>query len=57
MLIEGSSKKSDKDWSGRNSQNKMVVFAKNDQPLKKGDYVKVKVTNATSATLLGEIVS
>ncbi len=56
VLIEGSSKKSDKDWSGRNSQNKMVVFAKNDQPLKKGDYVQVKVTNATSATLLGEIV-
>ena len=56
VLIEGSSKKSDKDWSGRNSQNKMVVFAKNDQPLRKGDYVNVKVTNATSATLLGEIV-
>ncbi len=56
VLIEGSSKKSDKDWSGRNSQNKMVVFAKNDQPLKKGDYIQVRVTNATSATLLGEIV-
>ena len=56
VLIEGSSKKSDKDWSGRNSQNKMLVFAKNEQPLKKGDYVKVKVTSATSATLLGEIV-
>ncbi len=56
VLIEGSSKKSDKDWSGRNSQNKMVVFAKNDQLLNKGDYVNVKVTNATSATLLGEIV-
>ena len=56
VLIEGSSKKSDKDWSGRNSQNKMVVFAKNDQPLKKGDYVQVTVTNATSATLLGEMV-
>ena len=56
VLIEGSSKKSDKDWSGRNSQNKMVVFANNDQPLKKGDYVQVTVTNATSATLLGEMV-
>ncbi len=56
VLIEGSSKKSDKDWSGRNSQNKMVVFPKNEQPLKKGDYIQVRITNATSATLLGEIV-
>ena len=56
VLIEGDSKKSDKDWSGRNSQNKMVVFAKNDQPLKKGDYTHVNITSATSATLLGVIV-
>jgi tRNA-2-methylthio-N6-dimethylallyladenosine synthase len=56
VLIEGSSKKSDKDWSGRNSQNKMVVFGKNESPLKKGDYVNVKITSATSATLLGTIV-
>ena len=56
VLIEGSSKKSDNDWSGRNSQNKMMVFAKNNAPLKKGDYVQVMVTSATSATLLGQIV-
>ena len=56
VLIEGDSKKSDKDWSGRNSQNKMVVFAKNDQPLKKGDYTHVNITSATSSTLLGVIV-
>ncbi len=56
VLIEGSSKKSDKDWSGRNTQNKMVVFPKNNIPLKKGDYVQVQITNATSATLLGTIV-
>ena len=56
VLIEGSSKKSDADWSGRNSQNKMVVFRKNEQDLKKGDYIHVKITSATSATLLGEIV-
>ena len=56
VLIEVSSKKSDNDWSGRNSQNKMMVFAKNNAPLKKGDYVQVMVTSATSATLLGQIV-
>jgi len=57
VLIEGSSRKSDADWSGRNSQNKMVVFRKNEQPLKKGDYINVKITSATSATLLGEILN
>ena len=56
VLIEGSSKKSDNDWSGRNSQNKMVVFPKNNLPLKKGDYVQVNITSATSATLLGAMV-
>lgn len=55
VLIEGSSKKSDKDQKGRNSQNKMMVFpAKNHKP---GEYVQVKVTDCTSATLLGEIVA
>jgi tRNA-2-methylthio-N6-dimethylallyladenosine synthase len=56
VLIEGNSKKRDTDWCGRNSQNKMVVFAKNSTDLKKGDYVQVQITNATSATLLGEMV-
>ncbi len=56
VLIEGDSKKSDKDWSGRNTQNKMVVFPKNSMPLKKGDYIHVNITSATSATLLGVIV-
>lgn len=55
VLIEGDSKKSDKEFKGRNSQNKMLVFPKNGD-LKAGDYVNVKVTDATSATLLGHIV-
>lgn len=55
VLIEGDSKKSENDWCGRNSQNKMVVFPKGNNDLKKGDYVMVKVNNATSATLIGEI--
>lgn len=57
VLIEGDSKRSNKDWMGRNSQNKVIVFPKNELKLKKGDYVKVKVTNCTQATLLGEIIN
>ncbi len=56
VLIEGDSKKSDKDFKGRNTQNKMIVFPKRDG-LKPGDYVWVKVDDATSATLKGEIVN
>ena len=56
VLIEGNSKKSDKDWCGRNSQNKMVVFPKNNADLRKGDYVQVTITSATSATLIGEMI-
>ncbi|GAB4489605.1 MAG: tRNA (N6-isopentenyl adenosine(37)-C2)-methylthiotransferase MiaB [Saprospiraceae bacterium] len=55
VLIEGNSRKSDLDFCGRNSQNKMVVFPKK-EGLKPGDYVMVRVKEATSATLLGEIV-
>src|SRR5580698_4829965 len=40
VLIEGNSKKSVNDWCGRNTQNKMVVFPKNNTSLKKGDYVQ-----------------
>jgi tRNA-2-methylthio-N6-dimethylallyladenosine synthase len=54
VLIEKTSKKSEKDLCGRNDQNKMVVFPrKNHQP---GDYVNVKITDCTTAVLLGEIV-
>jgi tRNA-2-methylthio-N6-dimethylallyladenosine synthase len=55
VLIEGDSRKSDKDFCGRNSQNKMCVFPKKDG-LKPGDYTTVTVHDATSATLLGAIV-
>ena len=57
VLIEGDSKRSDMDWCGRNSQNKMMVFPKGNYQLQKGDYVNVKVNTATSATLIGEIVA
>ena len=56
VLIEGDSKKSDQDFKGRNSQNKMIVFPKKEH-LKPGDYAKVKVLSATKATLIGELIS
>lgn len=55
VLIEGNSKKSDKDWSGRSSQNKVIVFPKGRNHLDKGEYVNVRVNSATGATLIGEI--
>jgi tRNA-2-methylthio-N6-dimethylallyladenosine synthase len=54
VLIEGNSKKSEDAFKGRNSQNKMIVFEKTDG-YEPGDYVFVTVTDATSATLIGEI--
>jgi tRNA-2-methylthio-N6-dimethylallyladenosine synthase len=55
VLIEGESKKSDQDWMGRNSQNKVIVFPKGTPSLKKGDYAEVTVTDFTKGTLLGVI--
>jgi tRNA-2-methylthio-N6-dimethylallyladenosine synthase len=55
VLIEGESKKSDAHWMGRNSQNKVLVFPKEEYVLKAGDYVHVAVTDYTQATLLGKI--
>jgi tRNA-2-methylthio-N6-dimethylallyladenosine synthase len=54
VLVEGTSKKSDEMLQGRNPQNKVVVFPKED--FKKGDYINVLVTDCTSATLLGTAV-
>ena len=54
VLIERESKKSDQHWSGRNSQNTVVVFDK--QNYKIGDFVNVKIKDCTSATLIGEPV-
>ena len=52
VLIEANSKKSDKHWMGRNSQNAVVVFPKTNTE-KIGDFVHVKIEECTSATLLG----
>jgi len=54
VLIEGISKKSDHYWMGRNSQNYVVVFPKENE--KVGDFVRVKIEECTSATLIGHKV-
>jgi len=51
VLVEGYSKKSDKDMFGRTSQNKVVVFPNNGTKI--GNLVKVKIVSASSATLIG----
>lgn len=55
VLIEGFSKRSDKDYCGRNDQNTMVVFPV-DARYKVGDYVHVLGESCTSATLIGKII-
>lgn len=55
VLVEGESKRSDAQLCGRTSQNKMVVFDRGDH--KAGEYVKVRITGCSSATLFGEEVS
>ncbi|MBB1138688.1 tRNA (N6-isopentenyl adenosine(37)-C2)-methylthiotransferase MiaB [Myroides sp. WP-1] len=54
VLIEKSSKRSDLEWSGRNSQNTTVVFPK--ENYKVGDFVEVYIEDCTSATLIGKAV-
>lgn len=54
VLVEGFSKKSKNDMSGRDERNSVVVFPKGES--KKGDYVLVKINDCTSSTLLGEII-
>ena len=54
VLVEGFSKRSKADMCGRNQQNKMIVFAAENVEI--GSRVMVRVTDASSATLLGEMV-
>jgi len=54
VLVEGVSKKSEEELYGRSSQNKVIVFPRKDY--KVGDFVQVKVTDCTQATLRGESV-
>lgn len=54
VLIEGFSKRSKEQLFGRSSQNKVVIFDKNNHRI--GELVKVRITGSTSATLFGDVV-
>ena len=56
ILIEGTSRKNENQWKGRNSQNAVCVFDKLEGQ-KLGDFVTVFVHENTQGTLLGETVS
>ena len=55
VLIEGLSKRSDEQYKGKNSANKVVIISKGHFNV--GDYINVKITECTPATLFGEVVS
>ena len=52
VLVEGFSKRSREQLFGRTSQNKVVVFDKKNYKI--GQFVRVRITGASSATLFGE---
>lgn len=54
VLVEGRSKRSAEEHFGRTGQNKVVVFPKGDT--KPGDLVRVRITDASSATLRGDLL-
>lgn len=54
VLVEGTSKRSEDQLFGRNSQNAVIIFPKGKH--QKGDYIHIKVNECTAATLLGEVV-
>lgn len=54
ILIEKESKKNKDEWSGRNDQNIVAVFPK--EQYKVGDFVTVNITECTTGTLLGKAV-
>jgi tRNA-2-methylthio-N6-dimethylallyladenosine synthase len=54
VLVEGFSKRSNEQLSGKNDQHKIVVFPK--ENFKKGDYVNVLITECSSGTLIGKAV-
>ena len=55
VLVEGRSKKNKEELFGRTSQNKVVIFSKED--LKLGQYIRVRIKDCTSGTLIGERIS
>ena len=55
VLVEGTSKRSEQQMSGRTDTNKIAVFDRKE--FEKGDYVEVEITEATSATLIAKPIA
>ena len=55
VLVEGQSKRSEKELMGRTSQNKVVVFPADFEKYPAASYVLVKISSASSATMRGEL--
>lgn len=55
ILVEGKSKKNKMEWQGRTDTNKVVIFPYKEN-INIGDFIKVRITHSTSATLFGEII-
>ena len=55
VLVEGTSKRSEQQMSGRTDTNKIAVFDRKE--FEKGDYVEVEITGATSATLIAKPIA
>ncbi|WP_418992242.1 tRNA (N6-isopentenyl adenosine(37)-C2)-methylthiotransferase MiaB [Alistipes sp.] len=55
VLVEGTSKRDERQLSGRTSQNKVVVFDRGTHRV--GDYVRVRITGCTAATLFGDPIT
>lgn len=54
VLVEGPSKRDANEYFGRTSQNKVVVFPRTVE--KPGDFIRVRITEASSATLRGQVL-
>lgn len=54
ILVDGPSKKDEREWKGRTDTNKVVVFPRGDEEI--GEYIKVKIHKATAATLFASPV-
>lgn len=55
VLVEGTSKKSTAHYFGRTTQNSVVIFPRHN--LNPGDYCEVRITDCSSATLIGELIN
>lgn len=55
-LVEGKSERNPKQWRARSGTNKLIIFDLPEAEIKIGDFIELKITKSTSATLFGEFV-